>query len=187
MVEALRERTRRAVQQEIAEAAMQLFTDKGFDSTTIEQIAEAAGISRRSFFRYFETKEDVVVGGYPQVGEELRAALEARPIEESPWDALRETFLTMLKYDARETIAITRLCLETPTLQARHLEKHAQWKRLLTPNIQKRLGGKSDARAAAIIGSALACLDAATELWVQSDGKGDAVKMYDDAVAAVRG
>ena len=74
----LRERTRRAVHREIAEAGMALFLDQGFEETTVDQIAEAAGISRRSFFRYFATKEDVVLGDMIEQldGSGISAAME---------------------------------------------------------------------------------------------------------------
>ena len=76
--------TRRAVRTQIAEAAMALFVAEGFDETTVDQIASAVGISSRSVFRYFATKEDMVVGHLDEIGERLAAALEARPRDESP-------------------------------------------------------------------------------------------------------
>src|SRR3712207_3620346 len=75
----LRERTRRTVQAEIAAAAMRLFLDRGFEATTMEQIAAEVGISRRSLFRYFGTKEDIVLGDHAEQGRVVREALEARP------------------------------------------------------------------------------------------------------------
>ena len=88
MSEGLRERTRRAVRAEIAEVAVDLFVRQGFDGTTVEDIAQAAGMTKRSFFRYFPTKEDVVFDGVDLTGERVVADVAARPVEEDPWDSL---------------------------------------------------------------------------------------------------
>jgi len=188
----LRQRTWRAVRQEITEAALQLFLERGFDATTVDQIAEAAGISRRSFFRYFETKEDVVLGDLMALGEQVHAALQARPADESAWVALRAAFATLQepqRLPATE-LAIAQICHGAPTLRARHLEKHLYWQELLAPEIEKRLGTASATHAGlqarAIVASALACLDTAVEAWRESGGRADLEELYDEAVAAVR-
>src|SRR5579862_1691044 len=85
----VREVARRAVQAEIAGKAMELFLEQGFDRTTIDQVAAAVGMSGRSVFRYFATKEDMVLGDMLEIGRDLAAALEARPAEEPAWEALR--------------------------------------------------------------------------------------------------
>ncbi|MGH1551779.1 TetR family transcriptional regulator [Streptomyces sp. L7] len=78
---------------EIADAAMALFMERGFEETTVEQVAAAVGMSGRSVFRYcYATKEDMVVGSMEQVGHELAAALRARPADEPVWEALRRAF-----------------------------------------------------------------------------------------------
>ena len=81
-------RTRQAVYAEIARTAMELFLERGFEATTIDDIATAAGISRRSFFRYFGTKEDIVLGDLAAQGELIRKELEARPASEDAWTAM---------------------------------------------------------------------------------------------------
>jgi AcrR family transcriptional regulator len=81
-------RTRQAVYAEITRTAMELFLRHGFEATTIDDIATAAGISRRSFFRYFGTKEDIVLGDLAARGELIRKELEGRPADEDAWTAL---------------------------------------------------------------------------------------------------
>jgi len=186
------ERTRQAAHAEIADTAMRLFIEQGFEATTIEQIASEVGISRRSFFRYFGTKEDVVLGDLVELGLTLKIALEARPANESPWAALRAAFeaLPGSRYSAEKALNISRLIIDTPSLRARHIEKHLQWQELLVPNIEARLGLESgpipDARAHAIIGAVLTCLDTATEIWTRQGGQGDLGELYDVALAAIR-
>lgn len=189
----LRERTRRAVQTEIGTAAMRLFLERGFEATTMEQIANEAGISRRSLFRYFGTKEDIVLGNLVEAGMAVRDALEARPAGEPPWEAMRaalESLALEPGYSPERNLAISKMLYGTPSLRAAHLEKQLRWQELLVPNIQTRLGAvagdRSDPRAQAIVACALTCLDVAVEAWTRRDGEEDLAELYDRAVAAVR-
>jgi len=188
----LRERTRRAVHAEITATAMRLFAENGFDATTVDQIAREAGISRRSFFHYFGSKEDLVLGNTVALGETVRAALEARPAEESAWEALREAFL-VLQADgmpSTDEMALAQLYHDAPSLRARHLEKHLRWQELFAPDVQRRLGlpptERPDPRARALVAAALACLDATIDAWYESGGTLDAVQLFDDAIATIR-
>jgi len=190
----LRERTRRAVRAEIGDAGMRLFLERGFDATTMEQIATEAGISRRSLFRYFGTKEDIVLGSLVEAGLAVRDALEARPSGEPPWEALRaalESLTLEPGYSPERNLEISKMLYGTPSLRASHFEKQLRWQELLVPNIQMRLGTEtgdaSDPRARAIVACALTCLDVANEIWTRRDGKADLGQLYDQAVAAVRG
>lgn len=189
----LRERTRQAVQADIAAAAMRLFLDHGFDAVTMDQIATEVGISRRSLFRYFATKEDIVLGDLAERGRIVQAALAARPEGEGPWEALRAALVVLTEqpaYTVETAIGISHMFHSTPSLRARHVEKQLQWMELLVPHIETRLGiepgGAPDPRAQALVASALACLDAAVEAWALRGGEGDVEALYDQAVAAVR-
>lgn len=188
----LRERTRRSVQAEIADVAMRLFIEQGFDATTIEQISALAGISRRSFFRYFATKEDILLGDLAALGHKVKADLEVRPDSEPAWAALRAAFLALRdpEVSAQAELAVAKIYHDAPSLRARHLEKHLSWQELLAPDIQRRLGlagsPTPDPRARALIAAALACLDIAVDTWRASDGTADIVAVFDEAVEAVR-
>ncbi|MFY1636889.1 TetR/AcrR family transcriptional regulator [Solwaraspora sp. WMMB335] len=192
--EGLRERTRRAVRAEIAGTAMRLFLDRGYEATTMDEIARRVGISRRSLFHYFGSKEDIVLGDHAERGEIVRAALESRPAEEDPWTAIRaslKALIDTLPYSSEEFLRISRLLKQSPALRARHVEKNQQWIDLLVPCLTARLAGTSpdpfvELRAGAIIAAAISCLDVASETWVSSDGRLDMEMLYDEAVAAVR-
>ncbi|GAA1431701.1 TetR family transcriptional regulator [Microlunatus lacustris] len=187
------DRSRQAAREEIERTALRLFTEQGFDATTIDQIVAEVGISRRSFFRYFGTKEDIVLGDLVAVGRTLRDALAARPAEEDPWSALRAAFLAMAAHgpSPERRLTVMRLMLTSSSLRARHLEKHLQWQGLLVPLLEQRLGvdagAAPDPRARALVSAALGCLDTALEVWTLRDGEADPVELYDQAVAAVRG
>jgi AcrR family transcriptional regulator len=182
------------VRAEIGGAAMRLFLEQGFEGTTMEQIANEVGISRRSLFRYFGTKEDIVLGNLVEAGEAVRDALEIRPAAEPPWEALRAAIGSLAlapEYSPERNLKISKMLYGTPSLRAAHLEKQLRWQELLVPNIRMRLGAEtgdaSDPRARAIVACALTCLDVAVETWTRSDGEEDIAGLYDRAVAAVRG
>src|ERR1700736_5322164 len=83
------ERKRRAVRAELSEVALQLLTDRNFESVTVDEIAAAAGVSRRTFFRYFASKEDVVFAFLDQGARRLCEEIVARPREEAPITAVQ--------------------------------------------------------------------------------------------------
>ncbi|MGC4939716.1 TetR family transcriptional regulator [Kribbella sp. DT2] len=175
----LRDRARRAVRAEVAGIGFGLFAEHGFDQVTADQIAAAAGMSRTSFFRYFPTKEDVVLGHLEEMGEELSAALAARPAGEGAWVALEQAFYDQFGEtleDPDRALRLAKMMQETPALRARHLEKQQKWQELLAPEVARRLritDDPSDPRARAVTGAALACLDAANVAWMNSKGEKD--------------
>lgn len=87
--ESLRDRTRRAVRNELLDIGQELFAEEGYEQVTVDEIAAAAGMSRRSFFRYFSSKDSLVLGKYDRQGELFVEALNARPHDEPLWTALR--------------------------------------------------------------------------------------------------
>ncbi|MEV0297572.1 TetR family transcriptional regulator [Nocardia sp. NPDC050710] len=188
----LRERNRQNAYAEIGDTAMRLFMKQGFEQTTIEQIAAAVGISTRTFFRYFATKEDIVVGDLMALGEVVQAALRARPVEEGPWEAMTAALaaLTDAPHKPRRALETALLTTANPALRARHLEKHLRWQELLVPEIERRMGVEPgpvpDPRAHAIVGACLACLDTAMEIWAKRDGEGTLEEIYLEALTAIR-
>ncbi|HEY0240803.1 MAG TPA: TetR/AcrR family transcriptional regulator [Friedmanniella sp.] len=188
----LRERTRRAVQHELLLVALDLFATQGFESTTVDQIASAAGLSRRSFFRYFGTKEDVLTQTLAELGQQLAVDLRVRPASEVPWVALRRAFdplVELMSSDAR-ALTMTRLMLDTPALQASHLQKVTSWQRALAEVLERRLDVGPDEHdrrleADAVSGAAVGCLMAAQEAWVRADGARPLAELVDATMNAV--
>ncbi|TCI98734.1 TetR family transcriptional regulator [Aeromicrobium sp. IC_218] len=168
----LRERTREAVRAEVRRAALALFVERGFDETRTEDIAAAAGISPRSFFRYFATKEDVLVSGSIAFGAHVRAALEQRPADEDLWTSLRrclDPVLDVMDADPGYSLAMMRVIMSAPSLRAAHFEKHLAWEEMLRPVVAGRNGG-DDLRASVLTHAAMAALDSALFEWVRQDG-----------------
>lgn len=187
----LRERTRNVVRAELGQAAVKLFVEQGFEETTVEQIAAATGLSRRSFHRYFSSKEDVLGQWFVEMGQKIAAALTARPREEAPWYALRRAFDDLVEgLSARpESLVLTRMMLNTPALHASHLQKHAHWAAALADVLQQRLAetGSKPARIAAVAlaGAALAGLESAQSEWVSEDNQRPLGELVDEAMNAV--
>lgn len=171
----LREIGRDAVRARITEIALDLFAEHGFDQVTVDQIATAAGMSGRTFHRYFPAKEDVVVGEPEQWGEFVRDAFAARPADEPVWDSLLASFEAFIGFLAesgrvqRGKFAM-RVLVSTASLRARNLEKHQLWGRMLVPLVAARLADDDTAlRAEIIVQAALACLDVAFTTWANVD------------------
>lgn len=187
------DRSRQVAVQAILDTAVRLFAEQGYEQTTIAQIAREAGISQRSLFRYFGTKEDLVCGDQDALGELLKQTVEQQPAEMSAWDALRAGFEVLLtaNHTPERALELSRLIFDTPSLHARYIEKRLRWQTALVPVIQVRLGAAPgpapDPRARAVIATVFACADTATELWVGHDGRLDLADLYDQCLAAVRG
>jgi AcrR family transcriptional regulator len=187
----LRERTRQLVAREILQTALRLFVKQGYDETPIAQIALEAGVSQRTLFRYFGTKEDLLGGNEHQFGQVLMAAVSEEPADADAWVALRAGVAAVQAlHDSREqALERLRLLNSTPSLRAGWLEKRLRFQSDLLPLVKERMdtGAGADARARAVIGAVFACLEAASTTWVERGGKGDIMDLYDECLGALRG
>ncbi|MFR9730752.1 TetR family transcriptional regulator [Saccharopolyspora sp. MS10] len=186
-----REISRQAIRRKIESVAMALFLERGFDATTVDQIAAEAGISARSFFRYFPTKEDVVTGDPVEYGVVLRDALEARPAEEDAVRAVRGAladFVGMVVANPA-ALGISTIVLNEPSLAAKHQEKQRVWVELLRPETLRRLGGTPhpELLAGAILESALATFHASLMHWASRGGTDDLHELFRLASSATTG
>ncbi|MEU4115895.1 TetR family transcriptional regulator [Kitasatospora sp. NPDC028055] len=186
----LAERKRRLVADELTKAALGLFAEQGFDAVTVDEIAASTGISKRTFFRYFASKEDVVVRFLADLGSGMRAELAGRPAGESPSTALRNTVWAAIDAcagHAEQTLRVVQLILGTPALRARFLEHQSQWREDLAAELADRLGvdpatGLHPRMAA---GMALTAFDVVLQCWSASDGAQDPAALTDQAFAAI--
>ncbi|MFE0630709.1 TetR/AcrR family transcriptional regulator [Streptomyces sp. NPDC058864] len=190
----LRELTRQSVRTQIADRAMKLFIEHGFEKTTIEQIAAEIGMSGRSVSRYFASKEDMVVGNLTAIGQGIADRLAARPAAEAPWEALRRALdehVAALDRDPDGTLLATSVMLAgTPALQGALARKHREWLDLLVPLVAARLEGDGgehrELRARALAVTVLSCLNAAVGAWTESGGTERVDALVDAALGAVR-
>jgi AcrR family transcriptional regulator len=147
----LREYKKQQTRREIADRAMELFAQRGFDHVTVAEVAAAAGVSEKTVFNYFPAKEDLFYDEAPARKAALREAIQNRPAGESILTALQRLQLadcSRLSSPAFATFA--RVIEESPALQAKELELMAGFVQVLTEAIQAELGGDElDARIAA--------------------------------------
>jgi len=190
----MRERTRRLAQTELTAVAQDLFLEHGYEQTTVDQIAAAAGMSKRTFFRYFPSKDDLVIGKYDLFGDRMADALDARPDDEPVWESLRRVFDIALDYvqddhQRARNDAMEAIVRSTPQLYAGYLEKLQRVQQLLIGRVAARIGSgeaaDGDPRAAAIVGAAFACMQAARASWFASDQSGTFDQMLDNAMGAL--
>jgi AcrR family transcriptional regulator len=138
----LRERKKAKTRAAIQEHALRLFQEQGYDAATVEQIAEAAEVSPSTFFRYFPTKEDVVL--YDDLDPVFIAEFEAQPPELTVIQALREAMITVFASLPREEIAKQwergLLILSVPELRMRFWDQIAESLQLFAAVIAKRVG-----------------------------------------------
>jgi AcrR family transcriptional regulator len=141
--EGRRERKRRQTRERIQAAALALFLERGFDGTTIEDITEAADVSKRSFFDYFPSKEEVVSAWQDNFADELAEAVAAQP-KDASIVAVIEGALTSALLAALadpQSLAIGDLIHNTPVLSARHQLKYTKLETKLTDALYARSGG----------------------------------------------
>lgn len=185
-----REIARAAVRAELGQVAFELFRRKGFDKVTIDDLAEAAGVSRSTFLRYFGTKEDAVLSAFESKGDRVADALRARPVAEDDWTALRRALDTAIgSYgEAPEAaLSLSRLIRATPALRARQQEKLHSWRPALVEALASRAGLESASVAHWVRASAaLACFAVAVDHWSDSGGELDLISLLDEAFAALR-
>ncbi|MGK5552189.1 TetR/AcrR family transcriptional regulator [Actinomadura kijaniata] len=172
-------RTRRAIQ----EHALRLFLDQGYDATTVEQVAAAAEVSPSTVFRYFSTKEDLVVTDeYDPV---MAQFFRAQPADLTPLEALRATFRQILPYleaqDRATVAARTRMMLEVPALRARMLDSMRTGTLSVVAELLGERTGRApgDPRVQAFAWAVMGVLQAAMYTWLDSDATLDLSALVD--------
>ena len=154
-------------------AALQLFIEQGFEETTVDEIAAACGISRRTFFRYYPSKNDVVWGQFTEgltvMRAELAATDEALPIASALIEAIVAFNYVPVEYLSQHRERMS-LILHVPALQAHSTLRYAEWRSVVADYVAMRLECSSQATLPQLVShTVLAACIAAYELWLHSD------------------
>jgi AcrR family transcriptional regulator len=183
-----RARKKAATKHAIQEHALRLFAEKGYDATTVDEIAAAAGVSHMTFFRYFPRKEEVVEWDeYDPLLEELIAA---RPPDEPPLSALHAAIRigleAILNTDRDALLQRTRLVLSNSTLRSRNVIAQDATRDLFARALARRAGLPAPDFAGTVQASAaLAAIGSAMTAWAAGEDE-DPVALIDAAFAALR-
>jgi AcrR family transcriptional regulator len=172
-VAGLREAKKLETRARIVAAALQLFAKQGYGAATVDDIARAARVSTRSFFHYFATKEDVLLGDETELLAGLVADVRAAPAGElaAPvlWDAL-ERLAARFDTDAATLRPRYTLILDEPAVHARSLALQLQWEDQVATALSNRLTGPNrQARAQLLAAAGLACLRVSARQWATTD------------------
>jgi mycofactocin system transcriptional regulator len=132
---------------DVARAALDLFSHAGYDETTVDQIAAAVGVSRRTFFRYFDSKRDVVWGEFDAELSRLRDKLHAAPVDQPMMDVIRQAVVTTNRFGPTELEELRiriGLISSVPTLVAHSAVRNAEWCDVVARFVAGRIGGSAD-------------------------------------------
>ena len=184
----LRERKKQRMYQAVSEAAIALFLEKGFEKVPVAEVAAAAEISKPTLFRYFPTKEDLVLHRFADHADEAARVVAARPAKRTPLEALQRHFLDGLERhdpvtglcDDPAVLAFHRLLYGTPSMVARLYEFQDRSEHALAD----ALGG--DPLAARLAAGQIVAVQRilALENWRRIDAGESADEVWPDAVAA---
>jgi TetR/AcrR family transcriptional regulator, regulator of mycofactocin system len=159
---------------ELEHVAFGLFAENGFEQTTVDEIAAAAGIGRRTFFRYFPSKNDIPWGAFEQELDRMRVRLKACPPEVPLMDAIRLALVDFNKVEPAQIPWHRRrmeLILRVPALLAHSTLRFAAWRAVIAEFVAERTGQRPDALAPQSIAHAvLGVAVAAYEQWLDDPG-----------------
>jgi mycofactocin system transcriptional regulator len=140
-------RRRSTTQDHITDVALELFASRGFDDVSVDDVANAAGIARRTLFRYYSSKNAIPWGDFDAYLDHMRDLLDAMPQDVAVSDALRSALLAFNSFDEEETAVHRkrmRLILETAALQAYSMTMYAGWRGVVAAYVARRIGAKAE-------------------------------------------
>ena len=191
--EGLRERKKRRTRATIVERAEALFAAKGFEATTVADIAAAADIAPRTFFAYFPTKEDVVFWEFDEAISSMRERFSSRPDDEGAIDAMRSWIGAMVcdaDFDDERKRAQRELIRESESLRNHDLALRARFQEALAEALRDDFSGPAgDMRAEMVAAAATAAMAALTEdpQWAEGVYGPDPMAVIDEVLTFVRG
>jgi AcrR family transcriptional regulator len=176
-----------ATRRRIRECALQLFEKNGYDSTTVEEVAEAASVSHMTFFRYFPTKEDVVLSDDYDVllFEQLQQLSSELTIMERIHGAFKAGLSEMYELDRDTLLVQNKLIANTPVLRARLWENQMNAQQLFVDALKKDTPVTKLYEVGIIVAACLAAATTAVLTWAESDGDSELPELLDQAFSAL--
>lgn len=154
-------------------AAFQLFDARGFDATTLDDIAVHMGIGRRTIFRYFPSKFDIPWGQFDKNLEIFRERLNSAPVDLPMWEGIHQAVLDFNNFDENvldQHRQRMRLIFETPSLQAHSFLMYQRWRGVIAEYVAQRIGQSRGAALPITVGHAsLGLALAAYDIWLSTE------------------
>lgn len=187
--EGLRRRKRQETLERIRERGIRLFIEKGYAATTLEDIAAAAGISRRTFFYYFKSKDEILPSLHGDVGNMLVGALRRVPEGKRPLDAIREATVTVCAgIPTGDLIAIDRLMRQSEAVQARKQASYVEQEKALFSALRERWPDPARETGLRLIAMlAIGAMRLASEAFNREGGKRSMPDLLNEAFDALEG
>jgi len=181
--EGLRERNRRQTLQRIAEVGVELFLAQGYEATTLDEIAAAAGISRRTFFYYFKGKDDILLAHIDGYADALKASVLEHSSGEAPLEVVREALLKLsIRFQLPRTIAIARLIGQSEALRASSQRGYLRREQAVFEALCELWPAKERRDRLRLVAMAsIGALRIAVDAWLEQDGKRPLAKYVQDA------
>lgn len=187
-----RQQTRR----ELASAAVRLFAERGYDQTTVDQIAAAAGVARRTFFRHYQSKDDVIFPDHDETAAQVEEVLQMAGRDEDPLQVIcRGIWQVMRMYAADPELSVTRyhLVRQVPALREHEKAVVSRYERLLARFLIQRTnrepeGSPDDGPLLAEISAAavVAAHNHVLRQWLRAGGRGNIEPQLEHALEVVR-
>ncbi|KJS56701.1 TetR family transcriptional regulator [Streptomyces rubellomurinus] len=193
---------RQQMRQDLATAAMDLFASQGYEETTVDQIAAAAGVARRTFFRYFRSKEEAIFPDHDDTLIRVADLLASAEPEEHPLDVVCRGIKEVLRmYASTPGVSVARyqLIRQVPALREREIAVVARYERLFTRYLLGRfdtgepiptgwqIGGEDDSMLAEVSAAAVvAAHNHVLRRWLRAGGRGDVEAQLDHSFEVIR-
>ena len=194
--ESLRDRKKRRTRRALERATLRLSAERGYDHVTVEEIAAEADVSVRTFFNYFASKDEALIGADPEVGPRMAARVLAEPAGVSPFDAFRLTVLAEIDDElsnARDLWLLRKeVLLQRPDLLVRAFATSAEAEQLLAAAVAERAGlPESHTYPRLLVAAGTAAFRCAVTRWALDDNValgdlvGEAFELFGTGLAHV--
>ncbi|KRA97961.1 hypothetical protein ASD83_12920 [Devosia sp. Root685] len=182
----VREKKRRETRQRIVEAGLGLFKANGYEATTLDAIAAAAGISRRTFFHYFKSKDEILISMQAGLGEQLSAAIGREPAEKCPLTALRDAMLGLVTpYAPAELLVIDKLMRSSEIVQARKQASYIRDEALVLSALREHWPGEPEPQMRLLASFAIATVRLSLDSFSREEGRRSLATLVEESFEAL--
>jgi len=187
----LRERKKLATRAALSDAAWTLMVERGIDAVTPETVADAVGVSPRTFRNYFSGREEAVVDGMVQRSGAIVESLRARPVGEPVWDSLERALpdtITRIVGERDDMVVLMHLCRQNPAMLVQHLAVFDRMDRLLVEAVAERTGtdAEHDLAPRLLAATVGVALRTSTAMWAESGADAALPDLVRESLALLR-